>query len=378
MDLGELIKFYEKHDPDVAMYEGSDSNKNGSGSSNKNLANGVEDISEQVFEGKTKKCNLIGHHLRLEGHDEKLGAMLKHFTRFNGPKLRVGAMQIFVTSINKKSKHIVSNFEDPNDITALRDFCRAHKIRLYVHSSYKVVLCGNHPHYSYHLALKELRLASKLGAIGYVVHLPNDTNENIVAFFRGLAQKVAQKGLGGGVSTNKRPIPVIYLEPVPFSTTKKGQPVKGALADNKAFLDPYRLHRLYKATNKIDGLKFGLCVDTAHIWAMGGDISSRAKADQYFGECEKALSGARLLIHLNDQAFDFGSGKDKHAPLGHGTMWSTYKGALGKSGLKSVLDFAIKTGAPCILERNAHQEIDGLEPGNDTIQLDYNKISDLI
>jgi endonuclease IV len=95
--------------------------------------------------------------------------------------------------------------------------------------------------------------------------------------------------------------------------------------------------------------RIGVCVDTAHIWAAGADISSREMCSAWFDE----LGAFPVAIHLNDSYNTIGSHSDKHACLGEGEIWSNGDDPSGANdGYVAILEWAREHGSPVILERN--------------------------
>lgn len=93
----------------------------------------------------------------------------------------------------------------------------------------------------------------------------------------------------------------------------------------------------------------GLCIDTAHIWAAGADISTRAK-------CAEWLSAIRddipVAMHLNDSKEVIGSRVDAHTTLGSGEIWGL------EDGYVAALHWARDRCAPVILERNDNPTVE--------------------
>jgi deoxyribonuclease-4 len=76
--------------------------------------------------------------------------------------------------------------------------------------------------------------------------------------------------------------------------------------------------------------RLGICLDTAHLWGAGYDISTSASTLQVLQNCEDAFGLARLkVIHLNDTAMALGSHRDVHKRLG--------EGIIGSEGLQTLL-----------------------------------------
>ncbi len=67
--------------------------------------------------------------------------------------------------------------------------------------------------------------------------------------------------------------------------------------------------------------RVGSCVDTAHLWGAGCDVSSRAGVDDTLERLDRAVGLDRVrVIHLNDSAVALDSHRDVHARLGEGQI----------------------------------------------------------
>lgn len=67
--------------------------------------------------------------------------------------------------------------------------------------------------------------------------------------------------------------------------------------------------------------RLGACLDTAHLWGAGYDISNAATAQEVLQRFDEAIGSERLrVIHLNDTAMALGSHRDVHARLGEGII----------------------------------------------------------
>jgi deoxyribonuclease-4 len=76
--------------------------------------------------------------------------------------------------------------------------------------------------------------------------------------------------------------------------------------------------------------RLGVCLDTAHLWGAGYDISSAASARQVLQHFYEIIGLNRLkIIHLNDTEMALGSHRDVHARLG--------EGIIGEEGLRALL-----------------------------------------
>ncbi|QVL32020.1 deoxyribonuclease IV [Telmatocola sphagniphila] len=70
--------------------------------------------------------------------------------------------------------------------------------------------------------------------------------------------------------------------------------------------------------------KFGVCLDTCHVFAAGYDISQRSGYKTTFEEFDRTIGLKQLrLFHLNDSKKPLGSRVDRHEHLGQGCIGKT-------------------------------------------------------
>ena len=76
--------------------------------------------------------------------------------------------------------------------------------------------------------------------------------------------------------------------------------------------------------------RLGVCLDTAHLWGAGHDISNAASVQQLLQHFDDMIGLNRLkVIHLNDTEMALGSHRDVHTRLG--------EGIIGEEGLRALL-----------------------------------------
>jgi len=75
--------------------------------------------------------------------------------------------------------------------------------------------------------------------------------------------------------------------------------------------------------------RLGVCLDTAHLWGYGYDISNAETAQSVLQQFTDVIEPQRLkVIHLNDTEKALGSHRDVHARLG--------EGIIGEDGLRAL------------------------------------------
>ena len=234
----------------------------------------------------------------------------------------VGVVAIFVGG-PRMLKIIVSK-EDINELSIL-------PVKIIAHSAY----CAhpwNGKEYAAKFILSELQVCKDANIQGLVVHLPKAPIKTVMRVLPSLM-----------VEGN----PIIFLE-TPAVSPKESY-----------YETPEKLSALFMAIREIDPeLKnFGLCVDSAHLWTCGVDISSYDDAESWLSRID--IPKTNLMFHLNDSERDIGVGPDTHAPLCTGKIWSRYKNNVKESGLAAFVNYAVRYNIPTILERKHEETYNG-------------------
>jgi deoxyribonuclease-4 len=100
--------------------------------------------------------------------------------------------------------------------------------------------------------------------------------------------------------------------------------------------------------------RIGVCLDTAHAWAAGYDLSTSKGIEYTMTEFHKYLGLDRLrLIHLNDSKAARGEGIDRHANIG--------QGLIGDEGFSFILHHPGLSKRPFIMETPKKSELDDWE-----------------
>ena len=67
--------------------------------------------------------------------------------------------------------------------------------------------------------------------------------------------------------------------------------------------------------------RLAFCLDTAHLWGAGYDVSTAEGATAVVDRFEELIGLDRLaLMHLNDSRSELGSRMDRHEHLGAGRI----------------------------------------------------------
>lgn len=210
-------------------------------------------------------------------------------------------------------------------------------IRAIAHSSYSAAPWRGDPDAARFIR-EEARACQRAGVTGLVVHLPKLPAEAVLKYAARLLDPEAD-----GVR--------IYLE-------------TPAVSPRESYYEtPAKLVALFRGLRERldpDLRRFGLCVDTAHLWTCGVDLQSYEDAEAWLAELEAAsavIPPGCVMLHLNDSLRARGVGPDAHAGLAAGKMWESYRGREGDSGLAAFTDYAQRHGTPLVLERKPKEAL---------------------
>ncbi len=102
--------------------------------------------------------------------------------------------------------------------------------------------------------------------------------------------------------------------------------------------------------------RIGFCLDTAHAWAAGIDLSEPAAIDAFLADFDDRIGLDRLvMVHLNDSKSELGSRLDRHEHLG--------AGRIGAEGLGHLLRH------PALAHVTYYLETPGMDEGYDAINV---------
>jgi deoxyribonuclease-4 len=100
-----------------------------------------------------------------------------------------------------------------------------------------------------------------------------------------------------------------------------------------------------------DRNRMGVCLDTAHTFEAGYDLSGKEGIDRTIQSFDQTIGLKRLrLLHLNDSKTPLGSRKDRH--------WHIGEGQIGLEGFRVLINHPLLSHLPGIMET----------PRNDTVE----------
>jgi deoxyribonuclease-4 len=96
--------------------------------------------------------------------------------------------------------------------------------------------------------------------------------------------------------------------------------------------------------------RVGICIDTAHLWGAGYDISTAEGVNSLFDLLKRHVGLDRLkVVHLNDTQMALDSRRDRHYHIG--------KGNIGIEGFRTILNYPGTEHLPGIIETPAEDDL---------------------
>ena len=170
---------------------------------------------------------------------------------------------------------------------------RGSDVGIYVHAPYLINVCSPKPnirHGSRKILMQTCEAAADVGALAVIVHPGH-----------------AEDGLDAGVERMAKTLEQLASDvPVYLENTAGGDHAVARRFD--------ALARLWEAVAATDtSVEVGFCFDTCHAHAAGEDLADAV-------ERAIAITGGIDLMHVNDSRDPAGTGADRHASIGAGTI----------------------------------------------------------
>ncbi len=253
---------------------------------------------------------------RVGGHVSTAGGLYRGVEKAES----IGAlvMQIFGSSPRSWNRRTITD-EEIEKFNKLREEKNIAKV--YIHACYLINFGSNSRESlerSRNSLSADLELADKINAYGVVVHpgsLKDGTNisdisENIklvLENFEGDAKILIENSAGGGSSV------------------------------------PRTIDEIAEMVRLVNDNRVEVCIDTAHLWGFGIDISTKEKVAKLAEELGVKLSGINVpIVHFNDSKARLGSLLDRHENIGNGQI--------GIDGLGEVVNINCFKNSDLVLE----------------------------
>jgi len=116
----------------------------------------------------------------------------------------------------------------------------------------------------------------------------------------------------------------------------------------------YAFDQIKKIIDRVsDHERVGVCLDTAHSFEAGYDLSNKEGIERTLEAFDQTLGLKRLhLLHLNDSKTPLGSRKDRH--------WHIGEGHIGREGFRCLVNHPLLNHLPGIMETPRKDTVEDL------------------
>jgi deoxyribonuclease-4 len=224
-----------------------------------------------------------------------------------------------------------------------------------VHAPYLINLCGANEDFwtkSIATVANELRVGATYGAAFVVMHVGSHRGlgrqQGIQRLVAGMDRALADAARRRDTSNDGESLdlPMLVLE----NATGSGDGIGASLEDLADIL----------ALSSASGLpmeRIGVCLDTAHLWGAGYDVSDQDGVAKLVERIDGLLGRDKVvMLHLNDSRTTLGSKLDRHEHIGAGQV--------GENGMRELLSEPWLATLPTFLETP------GMDEGYDKVNLD--------
>lgn len=117
----------------------------------------------------------------------------------------------------------------------------------------------------------------------------------------------------------------------------------------------YTFDQIKKIIDRVsDHERVGVCLDTAHSFEAGYDLSNKDGIERTLEAFDQTLGLKRLhLLHLNDSKTPLGSRKDRH--------WHIGEGHIGREGFRCLVNHPLLNHLPGIMETPRKDTVEDLK-----------------
>ena len=249
--------------------------------------------------------------------------------------------QIFLGSNRSASMKTKTKFT-PEDIQEIHNFLITSRMILIIHTIYLLNLCKAPPSsgqmkWMHANIWHDMKYGVKLGAKCVVLHLGSRMNKPI------------QEALNNLISNINH-----ILHKAPPGIQLSLETAAGAGSQVGYTLE--ELAVIWKGVKHNGSKKIGICIDTAHIFVAGEDISTAEGIKDYMRRFNALIGWEHITnFHINDSRYPLGSRHDEHRGIGSGLV---YTKPPGMEALKWIKTFCINRGIPMILETHGSARVD--------------------
>jgi deoxyribonuclease-4 len=256
------------------------------------------------------------------------------------------ALQIFLGSKSSASIKMKHKFKNQAEIDEIKNYVSRNKICLVIHSVYPINLCkfpstSGRIQYAHTNIQYDLKYGQMLGAKCVVLHIGSRTDNDIDTAINNLVSNINK------IISNMPKGIMLSLE----TSAGSGNQVGWNLEELARIWDMVKNNSENKTNSENNKNKVGICIDTAHIFVSGYDISTVAGISEYMNKFNSLIGIKHITnFHINDSKYALGTKHDEHRGIGQGLIYNSDE---GKKALLYIKKICMKNKIPMILETHS-------------------------
>ena len=227
-------------------------------------------------------------------------------------------IQLFVSPAKKNKKYydqVIKKYKN--------------KILFSIHISYTINIAQSSSYYNWWINqfVEEAKIGYNLGAFCVVIHLGKSLD---------LSEETALNNMYINLLKVHNKLEKIPIKILIETSTGQGTEMCYTLEKLAKFFNKFKV-------NKELSNRFGICLDTCHIYNAGYDIGNKDNVIKYFDKFEELIGVSNIkLIHLNNSKNNLGAKVDRHENLD--------EGYINLKGIKQIILLFTKLEVPLVLE----------------------------
>lgn len=230
-------------------------------------------------------------------------------------------IQMFV-NINKKYNNIYEQFK-----LKLKEL----SMNVVIHASYTINIAQEWSEYSWWITqlIEEIKIADKISAKYIVIHLGKKLD---------LDDNTAMNNMYSSLLYIHNQTKKLSIKLLLETSSGQGSEMCTTITSLSVLMNKF-----LNSPNELIKNRFGVCVDTCHIFSAGYAINNKDETIKYINEFEEKIKISNIkLLHLNDSKNGVGSNVDRHENINNGYI--------GITGLEPIIKLCFKLNIPIILE----------------------------
>jgi deoxyribonuclease-4 len=209
---------------------------------------------------------------------------------------------------------------------------KKNKINIVVHASYTINLALQWDTHSWWIQqfIIEIEKAEQLNAYAIVIHTGKQLNLSISQSINNMYSALLYIH---NATINNEKVKILIETPAGQGTE--------TLTDIQDFC--IFINKFYKHPNKSVQKRFGICIDTCHLFVSGHDIRTKKNINKIFNIIDTIVGIDKIkLCHINGAKNNLNEKIDRHSNINDGYI--------GKKAILTIVKFLNKLEIPMILE----------------------------